>query len=72
MTISQHAVCADESIHVPTWTRSQGGQVHYTDAVAGASNDRWQSSALSFLCTDAVVVIAKRKLQNKYVTTAPK
>jgi len=37
---------AGESILVPTWTRPKGGQVHYTDAVAGASTDRRRSSAL--------------------------
>ena len=31
-----------------TWNSSQSEQVHYTDAAAGASNDRGRSSALWF------------------------
>ena len=41
----QHAGRTDESIPVPMCTRPQGGQVHYTDAAAGTSNDHWWSLA---------------------------
>jgi len=37
---------AGESIPVQNWNSLQGGQVHYADAAAGASNDRGRSSAL--------------------------
>ena len=46
LAVGQHAVRVVESIPVPTWTRPQSGQVHYTDAATGASNDRGRSSAL--------------------------
>ena len=37
---------AGESITVQKLNNPQGGQVHYTDAAAGASNDRGRSLAL--------------------------
>jgi len=53
MAVGQHAVRADESIPVPTGESisvqkqsPQGGQVHYKDAAAAASNDRGRSSAV--------------------------
>jgi len=42
-TVGQHAVGAGESILVQKWNSLEGRQVHYTDAVARASNDCWQS-----------------------------
>jgi len=35
---------AGKSIPVQKWSSLQGGQVHYTDAVAVTSSDRGQSS----------------------------
>ena len=34
------------SFHVQKWHSLRGGQLHYTDAAAGASNDRGRSSAV--------------------------
>jgi len=42
-------VYAGESISVQTWNNPQGGQVHYTDAAAGASDDGGWSSAPWFI-----------------------
>jgi len=37
---------AGESIPVQKWNSPHGGQVHYTDTAAGASNDRRRRSVL--------------------------
>jgi len=63
MGVGQHAVRAGKSIPLSIWTRlqasksntvqkwrsPQGGQVHYTDVAAGASDDRGRSLAFSFV-----------------------
>ena len=46
MAIGQHAIHAGESSPLPTWTGSAGGQVQYTDAAVGISNDHGWSSGL--------------------------
>jgi len=62
LAVGQHAVRAEESILVPTWTgppegesipvqkwnSPQGELVHYTDAAAGASTESGRSSALVY------------------------
>jgi len=50
MAVGQHAVRAGKFIPVPTWNSQQDWQVHYTEAAAGALDERKRSSAHSLNC----------------------
>jgi len=65
--LGQQLPAGGRVLPVKKWNRPQGGQVHYTNAVAEASDDRRRSSAVYRILCFACLFVYEAKIQRDLV-----